>query len=216
MTNLAEINSQLRALLDDSNAKRYTDSLLDAAIVQTLEEISQRLPGLLSAQHTVTIAGRDQVLSALTGCRYIVSIIRLEGSAACCELEPETSFTYLLLDGVPTLHFLGGDIPNIGETLIIHYAANYTLEGLAGQSATTLPATLENALVIGAAAQACFIRATNLVESYGLYGNESKRLEQVANGWRATFERTLNGLKTLQEFGFPPGFPLDLWDPVRQ
>jgi hypothetical protein len=39
---------------------------------------------------------------------------------------------------------------------------------------------------------------------------------EIGKRWEQSFARALNGLKTLQEFGFPPGFPLDHWDGVRQ
>ncbi|MEN6403534.1 MAG: hypothetical protein ABFD94_16455, partial [Armatimonadia bacterium] len=204
MTKLTDINTQLRSLLEDNEAKRFSDSLLGVALGQALDEINQRLPRLLSAQYTVTVSGRDQLLSTLTDCRYIVSVTIPEDGGGSRELEPETCFTYLLTGGVPTLHFLGAQLPAAGDRFTIRYTAGYTIEGFAGQLVTTLPAEMENALVNGAAAQACFLRAGSLVERYGSRGNESSRLTQIGNLWRATFERTLNELKVLQEFGFPP------------
>lgn len=216
MTKLADINTQLRSLLEDSEVKRFSDNLLGVALGQALDEINQRLPRILSAQHTVTVGGRDQLLSTLTDCRYIVSVAIPEDGGSSRELEPETCFTYLLSSGVPTLHFLGTQIPAAGDRFTIRYTAGYTIEGFTGQLTTTLPSALENALVNGAAAQACFLRAGSLVEHYGSHGNESSHLMEIGSLWRATFERTLNGLKVLQEFGFPPGFPLDRWDEVRK
>ena len=216
MTKLDDINTQIRVLLDDSAAVRFSDNLLMQALSQSLEEIHQRVPRVLSAQHTVTLAGRDQPLPALTGCRYLISVTLNLTDGSSRALEPETGFTYTLDDGMPTLHFLGSSIPEVGKQLNVEYCAAYTIEGYAGAVATTLPAALESALIEGSAARACILRAGSLAEGYGRRGDESARLMEIGRRWEQSFARALNGLKTLQEFGFPPGFPLDHWDGVRQ
>jgi hypothetical protein len=58
MTKLDDINSQVRVLLDDSAAARFSADLLNLALDQALEVINQRVPRILSAEHTVTLAGR--------------------------------------------------------------------------------------------------------------------------------------------------------------
>ncbi len=216
MTKLSDINTQLRILLDDSGAVRYSDNLLALALGQALEEINQRVPRILNAEHTVAVAGRDQTLPALSGCRYLISATILLEDGSSRELEPETSFTYVLAAGVPTLHFLGPLIPAADERFVLRYCAGYTIEGFDGETATTLPDDLENALIIGSAARACALRAGNLVEGYGRRGDESTHLLEISRNWEKTLQSALNGFKTLQEFGFPPGFPLDRWDGVQR
>lgn len=216
MTKLDDINTRLRDLLEDSAANRFSDDLLATALRQALDEINQRLPRILSAAFTVTTSGRDQSLAALTDCRYIISVTIPEESGSAQELEPETCFTYMLVNGTPTLHFLGSYLPVAGERLLICYTAGYTIEGFESQLTTTLPAALDGALVNGAAAQACILHAGNLVGRYGSDTQESARLMEIGQLWRGTFENTLNGLKVMQEFGFPPGFALDQWDRVRK
>jgi hypothetical protein len=50
MTKLDDINTQIRVLLDDSAAVRFSDNLLMQALSQSLEEIHQRVPRVLNAQ----------------------------------------------------------------------------------------------------------------------------------------------------------------------
>lgn len=83
------------------------------------------------------------------------------------------------------------------------------LQVLDGAAETSLPAAYESAVVNGAAGHACLLHATRLVESYGARSNESPRLIEISRLRLDGFERTLNSLKVLQEFGFPPGFALD-------
>ncbi len=216
MTKYDDINSRLRALLEDSAKTRFSDDLLSAAVRQTLEEIEQRLPRVVKSEFTVAASGREQPLLSISDCRCIISVTVPGDSETARELQPETCFTYLLLDGTPTLHFLGSCIPAAGDILVIHYCAGYVIEGLDDALNTTLPPALEGALVDGAAAQACLLRAGSLVGRYGSDPRESARLMGISQLWRTTFERTLNGLKVMQEFGFPPGFALDQWDRVRK
>lgn len=216
MTTLAEINTRTRALLDDSLAQRFSDSLLEAALGLALEELEQRAPYISSVTHIVTTPGRDQSLPGLSGCRYLISVTVPQADGSSRRLEPETCFTYLLSDGVPALHFLGSRVPIAGDQLLIQFAAGYTISGYKGALATTLPAELVTALTNGTAAHACFLHAASLIESYGGRGNESTRWMETGRQWQTSFERSLGTLKTLQDFGFPPGFAFDRWDTVRQ
>lgn len=212
MAKYDDIKTRLRALLEDNSEQRFSDDLLAAATRQALEELEQRLPRLVSSPFTVTSSGRQQPLLSISDCRYILSVSAHGEGETTRELQPETCFTYLLLNGTPTLHFLGQYIPAAGEGLTIHYAAGYTIEGLDGSPSTSLPPALDGVLVDGAAAQVCLLRAGSLLGRYGSDPRESARLMSISHLWRATFERALNGLKVMQEFGFPLGYPLDRWD----
>lgn len=212
MTKLDDIKAGVRVLLEDSTAKRFSDAILEAALRQALDEIDQHLPLILRTDFTVTTAGRDQELTTITGCQYLVEITlpgEAEGSA---RLEPGEVFTYRLASGVPSLHFSGSLVPAAGDFFNVCYAAGYSIGGFLGQTATSLPAELEHALVLGTAAMACYLRAGSVIERYGGGPQDSARLAEIGAMWRENFLRALHGFKTLQQFGFPPGFALDRWD----
>ena len=160
-------------------------------------------------------SGREQPLSGLTGCLFLVKLVYPVASAGNRELEPETQFSYVMRDGVPTIHFYGYELPQAGEVLQVHYAAQNTIEGLDAALSTTLPDVCEPALVNGGAGCACALRAGSLVEAYGTRPAESAQLMENSRHWMGLFSRALDGLKVLQEFGFPPGFALDGWDRAR-
>ena len=215
MTKLEDINTRVRLQLDDPDAKRFSDDLLLAALRLTLEQVNLALPRSQTFSWTVAAAGRDQVLTGLSDCLFITRITLTATGTSGQELEPETAFTYSLRDGIPGLHFHGTFIPQVGEVLSIDYAAGYLIEGLDDAESTTLPAACEAALVSGTSAQACFLRAGSLLESYGARDGESSRMAAIGDLWQRVFERSLRGLKVMQEFGFPPGFLLDQWDERR-
>ena len=128
------------------------------------------------------------------------------------ELEPGAGFTYQMEDGELQLHFSGRRVPRAGEGLRISYAARYTLEGLDGAAATTLPDRCESALVTGSAGHACLLRATGLIEAYGPRSTDLTRLMEAGRAYLQQFSQALGMLKVLQEFGYPPGFALDEHD----
>jgi len=210
MSKFTDLETRIRAVLEDENTVRFSSSLLAAALRRALDDVDLQLPNISELEVTAAGSGRSLALSGLTNCRYILNINLGERL-----LEPEANFTYFLQDGVPTLHFSGSYIPQAGDILRVRYACGYTIEGLEGEGITTLPAAFESALVNGAAAEACFLRAGSLAERYGARPADPARLMETGHLWHQTFVRSLTGLKALQDFGFPPGFALDLWDRRR-
>jgi len=214
MTSLASISASVRLLLNDPLEKRFSADLLTSAIRDALQRIDLALPQTCATAVTIQAAGRSQPLTGVSGCRFLIKLVRTLPAAAA-ELVPETNFSYSFTGGVPTLHFHGEFLPQPGEVYQVHYAAGNTIEGLDGATATTLPAVCEPAFTAGAAASAYALRAALISESYGTRPEESARLLEGNRQWSERFEHMLAGLKTLQEFGYPPGFALDCWDGTR-
>lgn len=212
MTDLTSLKTRVRLLLEDSDGKRFSDTLLEAAMRLALDEIDERLPLVSSADFTASSTSRDQPLTGLSGCRYLINITWPAAGDSSRELEPETQFTYCLKDGAPILHFTGSEYPQAGDAITVRYAAGHAIAGFDGALTTTLPGTCESALVNGTAGHACHLRAGSLVERPGTKNEETSRLVEIGRLWLNNFQHTLNGLKTLQDFGFPPGFALDQWD----
>ncbi len=215
MSDLTALISRVRLALDDAGSKRFSDALLTTAMRQALEQIDQRLPRTCVSEVTVAASGREQPLSGLTGCLFLMRLVYPYGSPGKRELEPETQFSYVMRDGVPSVHFYGDILPQAGEVLQVHYAAQNTIEGLDGALSTTLPEICEALLVNGAAGCACALRAGSLVEAYGTRPAETAQMMEASRYWMDLFSRGLDGVKVLQEFGYPPGFALDCWDRVR-
>ena len=211
MRNLYSVKTDVRQALEDPDGKRYTDDLLETAVRQALDEINLRLPRTLSAEISIETTSREVPLPGLTDWLYLVCVTLADGRM---ELEPDAGFTYFLKDGEPVLRFTGDKIPQAGETLSVVYAAANTLAGLDEVETTTLPDACESALVTGAAGQACLLRAGALAESYGSHPRETAGLLESGRLRLELFTRSLDGLKVMQAFGFPPGFALDQWDRI--
>jgi hypothetical protein len=212
MTTLTDIQTRIAQELQDSGNTRYSATVLDEAVRLALTTLDQRLPRVTAAEFTVETGGRDQLFAALSGCLYIVSVNFLRGSAGGPELEPGGEFTYQFEGEQMHLHFHGRRIPGAGDVLRVNYAARYRLEGLDDAAATTLPTNLESPLVNGAAGHACLLRAVSLSGTYGAHPNEVTRLMEISRLRLEQFSTAIGSLKTLQEFGFPPGVYLDSED----
>jgi hypothetical protein len=212
MTTLTDIQTRIGQVLEDSQNTRFSTAVLEEAVRLALSTLDQRLPRVVAIELPVEASGRDQLFSALSGCMYIVGVNFLSRGAGGIELEPGGEFTYQFEGEQMRLHFYGRRIPAIGDGLRINYAARYCLAGLDAEDETTVPVNFESALVDGAAGHACLLRATRLVEAYGARSTEVTSLMEISRMRLEEFSSTIGNLKTLQEFGFPPGVYLDAED----
>ncbi len=211
MITLTALNPRVLQALQDPAGKRYDESTLAEAMRQVLDLINQSLPNIVTRDFTVTTGGRSQTLTGLENCLYLISLCvnPTEGSS---ELEPEIGFSYRFQNGVPTLYFPGINYPQVGDVLRVTCALPHILSGLDDVIETTLPPACVNALVDGAAGQACLMRAANLSEAYGTRTGEVTRLLDLSRTLMERFDQSQSQFKTLQTFGFPPGFALDADD----
>ncbi len=208
MSTLAEIKTRILQVLDDASGARYPDALLTEAINQAFSSINTRLPKVSTLDLTITTAGREQAVSGIFNCLFIISVSLISADQLTRELSPDSEFTFLLKNGAPTLYFSGSKIPAAGDKLRIQYAAPYSAADLG----SAFPTNYESALVNGAAGHACNIRALHLIEAYGARSEESPRLLELGRLRLDAFESLLSSLRVLQDFGYPPGFKLDEYD----
>lgn len=212
MLTLTDIINRTRTVLSDPASLRFSDELLQEAVSNAMQTLSDRLPRDEHIDFIVTISGRNQVLAGLVLPLYLIDMRTSLSSEDEAILEPDLNFTYRMVDGQPAIHFLGDFIPQAGQTLQVAYAACQTLSGFDGADTSTLPDGAFTALVNGAAGHACLLRSHLLLETSGVKPGEVDRLLQLAQLRLDLFEKNLADLRIYQEFGFPQGFTLDKWD----
>jgi hypothetical protein len=212
MIDLTTIKTRVLQVLEDPAGKRFDDAALEEGMRQALSLLNEHLPNIAVLTFTVSSGGREQTLVGLGSCMYLISIQVNPDDAYRHEVEPGNSYTYRFQDGNPILRFLERNAPQTGDVIRVTYAAPHTLSGLDGAAVTTLPTACATALVNGTAGQACLLRASLLCEAYGTRPSETTRLLELSRVLMANFEHSLSQYKTLQEFGFPPGFRLDAED----
>ena len=210
MITLATTKNQVRALLDDAAADRFGDDLLEAAARLALQGIDAQLPNILSLAHTVVTAGRDQSITSMAACLYLIDLF-VQRATEDPPLKG-VEFSSTLRADTLQIHFSGSHIPQAGEILQLTYAARHTLSGLDLAVSTTLPDALAPALDYGTAAHACLIRAASLAEAYAARPGESSRLAERAGHFFSRFHAALEGSRNFSAPVFPQGFPLDPWE----
>ncbi len=212
MLTLTDIINRTRTVLSDPVSLRFSDELLQEAVSNAMQTLSDRLPREEHIDFIVAISGRNQALAGLALPLYLIDIRISILPDDETVLEPDLHFTYRMIDGQPVIHFLGELIPQAGQTLQVAYAACQTLSGLDGADTSTLPDGAFTALVNGAAGHACLLRSHMLLETSGVKPGEVDHLLQLAQLRLDLFEKNLDDLRIYQEFGFPQGFTLDKWD----
>lgn len=209
MTTFADLKARALQVLADSQGTRYNAALMDEAFNQALAMLNTRLPRLMMQDLPILSADRDQAAPFLDRCLFIVSVCLVNPAQLTRELQPDSEYSFQILQDMPALHFSGARVPQVNDTLHIVYAQAYSLDDL---DSGVFPLTYETALVTGAAGQANIMRASQLIEAYGNRSDDAPRLLGVGRLRLDSFEALLSALRVQQDFGFPPGFALDKFD----
>jgi hypothetical protein len=213
MTALAAFRTRIQNSLDDTNSK-YTNDVIDEALRKTLNEYTRANPNFLTAEFTVTTAGRIQTLTTAN----MIAIIQLVHPYDSTLTDPfvyeREDFTLSYMDGSPTLYFSGKDIPEVGEVIYFKYAGKQTVEDLDSATASTIRDDHEDILVVGASGQSAMMRASGLNEQWGGRPGEMGALMTWGTRQYARFLDFLIEVKQEPNLPiFPDTFwPVDQWD----
>jgi len=164
---LSTYKSRMLDELGDPTGSRFTPAILEQSLRQALNEYSVAVPLFLSTTHVVTVAGRDQVVSAVTSFQNILSLVYPYVSTVDLELQLSTAF-YATDNGTCLALYIGGEsTPAVGEVIYFVYTTGHTIDDLDSAASTTVNPTHEITIVDGASALAALYRANSIVESYG-------------------------------------------------
>jgi hypothetical protein len=185
MTTLADIRSRLRIDLrdTDSTAYRWSDTALDRHIAHALEDLALAIPREASATLPTTAGSRELSTSSLAG------LIDVEGVEYPAGRFPPASIGFSYWAG--TLH-LHTDQPPDGSDARVWYRARHALDG----SASTVPAHLEDVLLMGAAAYALLEISTYSIDRLNTGGSDVTELYAASGRARLTAFNQL-----LQQYG---------------
>jgi hypothetical protein len=175
MTTLADIRARLRTDLrdTDSAACRWTDSVLDRHIAHALEDLGAAIPRELTATLATTAGSREVSLATLT------TLIEIDIVEFPTGAFPPAHIGFSHWAG--TLH-LHADEPPAGQNLKLWYVARHTLDG----SGSTVPAHLEDVLILGASAHALLEISTYAIDRLNTGGEGVHELYASAGRARLT------------------------------
>ena len=156
-TTLSALTTRLLLTLGDVSANRFTVDITTEAFRLALAEYSYALPLIKTATVTVTIAGREQSLSALTRLTTVTMVL-YPWTDDTVEIDPLPAYYYYFTDGVPMVYIGGQRTPAVGDKLRITYALTHTVDDLDTAATCTVPTQDFALLLQGAAGHAARLR----------------------------------------------------------
>jgi len=188
---LAGLRRRVRSRLQDLSAASWANEDIDEAIRTALEQYSKYKP-----QHTIgTISlsadGREIDISSLTGCIRVEKVWWDYDSS-----DPSYPPNYRQFEIWPgdILYIDDRTEPSSGETVRVWYSKSHTLDGLDGETSTTIPANDEGTIVTGACHFAAQFRVAELSESLTTHDDVVQNLRMYASEqgtnfrWQAQME----------------------------
>jgi len=201
-TALADYRTRIRNMLVDTLAARYPNTQVDEALRQVLTEYSETLPQVLTGSVTVSAAGRDQALSALTNPKHILKILYPYTAAADPDLINYPAWYSTYTSGSPMVHMGGDSIPQVGQVLYVIYAAPHTIKDLDSATLTTIMPQHDTYITIGAAGLCALQRGSSLIEAFTSRSSDVAQLLAFGNMQLNLFRRFLASMK---DASYPPG-----------
>lgn len=163
----------------------WEDGVLTEAISQGLADANVWLPPVESS-FTVTTPGADQDINTLAPLQILAVAYPWESSSTWREAAVPWRLTG---PGVVTLSAAA----TASSTLRVRYRKAYTVSGVGGATATTLPAVAERLLLLAAAAHAYLIRYRQLSRRPSTAPSDLQSCKDLAETYRSQFEQLVGG-----------------------
>jgi len=186
---LSQLTDSLQALLNDDGTY-FPDALCAAAIRQALKELNLAIPQHAAAT-VEAVAEQYEYEFEESNALDILDVLR-QGTDTYADYNLSLDFDRYFEDDRPFFRLRSPEAE--GQLLIIRYTAPYTINGLDGETDSSLPAFYDPVLLDGAAWQACLVRASSRVEALNFNADVIRQYQQLAEHFRITFQ---NGLARL-------------------
>jgi hypothetical protein len=185
-TDVNSLKTNLLSLVGASlSVDGWEDGVLAEALSQGLADANVWLPAVESS-FTVTAAGAEQDISTLAPLHVLAVAYPWTATSTWRDAAVPWRMTG---PGVVTLNTAA----TVGQTLRVRYRKAYTVNGLAGATATTLPGVAERLLLLAAAAHAYLIRYRQLSRRPSTAPSDLQSCKELAETYRRQFEQLVAG-----------------------
>jgi hypothetical protein len=183
---LTQLVTKLQALLlGDSTT--FSTATCTAAIRQAFKQLNFTVPCHVATTVDAVSEQYEYELDDQTAIN-IVDVL-LEGTDTYHDFNVSLKFDKYFEDDRPYFRLR---VPqSTGSTLIVRYTKSYTINGLDGETVSTMPALYDVVLLDGAAWIACLVRATGLVETINMNQGVTANFEKMSDHFRQAFEAGL-------------------------
>lgn len=179
MATLSDIRTRLRIDLGDPASERWDDGTLDRHIAHALSELSAACPREVTATLATTPGSRELSLASIDGLIAVEAVEYPAGEFPPCYVRFATWEGSLTLQ-TPTA-------PD-GSDARLYGTAAHVLD----EDGSTLPALLEDALAIGAAAYAALELSSSTIEQLNLNGGTPAAYGALARARLTAFQQLLH------------------------
>ena len=164
LSNLATLRDLVELDLDDSGNAIWATGDIDRAIKRALIDYSHVRPQQVVGTITLSADGREISLSTLTG---LIRVVRVWYPYTSTDPEDPPSWVRWELWG-GTLYIASGDEPADTLKVRVYYHKVHIIDGLDGESSTTIPGEDEEVVVLGAGAYAALQEGRAAVAAAGV------------------------------------------------
>jgi hypothetical protein len=149
---LAQLITKLKSLLMGNVI--FTDAICTSAIRQALLTLNQAVPAN-AAETLDAVSQQYEYELDIPNADLIVDVLR-QGTDLYKDQNISLNFDFYFEDDRPFFRLHTPE--NNGTTLIVRYTLPYTINGLDGETDSTLPAAYDVVLLDGASWRACLLR----------------------------------------------------------
>jgi hypothetical protein len=164
VSTLAQLRDLVELDLDDAGNAVWTTDEIDRGIGRALSEYSHVNPAQAVGTIALTEDGREVSLTSLTG---LISVVRVwwPYTAGDPEYPPEW-VRWQTWAG--TLYIVSGSEPQSGDVVRVYYHKEQTVDGLAGEDATSVPSPDEEVILLGAGGYCALAKGRGAVGEVGV------------------------------------------------
>ena len=185
-TDVNSLKTNLLSLVGASLAvEGWEDGVLAEAISQGLAEANGWLPPV-EASFTVVTAGAEQDISTLLPLQVLAVAYPWTATSTWRDAAVPWRMTG------PSVVMLGTPA-TVGQTVRVRYRKGWTVSGIGGATATTLPGAAERLLLLAAASHAYLIRYRQLSRRPSTAPSDLQACKELADTYRRQFEQLAAG-----------------------
>ncbi len=185
---LATMRDRVELVLQDSSNDRWAAGDIDEAITHSLEHYSRRDPNTAIGIITLTSDGREIDISSLTG---LITVQRVWWDYDSTTPGHPPNWRHFETWPGSLIYVDDPGEPQNGDKVRIWYTKKHTINGLSGESVTTIPIDDETFLIEGAAGFAAQFRAIELAETLNTSDKVYTNLLEFANRQKTNFNKAL-------------------------
>jgi hypothetical protein len=218
MSTLTELKARILAYLIDATGASFTNSTVEEAVRQALDEYTRNLPLTKDTVITLPGAGKEVALNGLTGIIDLLSMYYPYNTLLTLDAQADNQVLgwFMWFDDAQPMATVRCRVPlEASHDMRIKYTTSHTISGLDSASITTLYPLHESMFVRGCAGYAAISRTVDKIEQrqYGTGSKEPDQLRQWAFEQINIYKRDLTNLK---RYGTPndltPRWSVDQWD----